>query len=131
MALVLVADDDPDTLFLLRLNLELAGHRVLTARGMEQALSHFAAIGVDAVVMGATMPFRTGIRLLEAIRTFDRRPDVPVLVLTPVPVAERPHHDHERCDEYVTSPFGFSKLVPLIEDLIARIPVTPQALSAS
>jgi CheY-like chemotaxis protein len=119
VALVLVADDTPDILYLLQLNLELAGHQVVTADDGLQALSAFAEHDVDAAVLDVTMPGRTGLEVLQDIRRGGRRADVPVVILTAVP---RPRllDGPEPWDAYVTKPFGLKQLVRLVEELISE-----------
>ena len=122
MALVLVADDTPDILYLLQLNLELAGHEVVTANDGLEALAVFAERDIDAAVLDVTMPGRTGLEVLQDIRQGVRRPDVPVVVLTAVP-PPRLLDGPEPWDAYVTKPFGLKQLVALVEDLIAQHPM--------
>ncbi len=122
MALVLVADDTPDILYLLQLNLELAGHEVVTADDGLEALAVFAERDVDAAVLDVTMPGRTGLEVLQDIRQGLRRPDLPVVLLTAVP-PPRLLDGPEPWDAYVTKPFGLKQLVSLVEDLIAQRPM--------
>ncbi len=122
MALVLVADDTPDILDLLKLNLELAGHEVLTAVDGLQALSLFADHDVDAAVLDVMMPGRTGLEVLRDIRQGGRRAATPVVMLTAVPPPSV-LDGKEPWDAYVTKPFGLKKLVALVEELVSQRPI--------
>lgn len=127
MALVLVADDTPDILYLLQLNLELAGHEVVVANDGLEALSVFAERDVDAAVLDVTMPGRTGLEVLQDIRQGARHPDVPVVILTAVP-PPRQLDGPEPWNAYVTKPFGLKQLVKLVEDLIEQQPSSSGAV---
>src|SRR5579875_1828427 len=80
-ATVLVVDDDPVILQLLKLNFELEGYRVLTAPDGPSALAHLAIDptadamdAVDAVVLDVMMPGMSGLEVAARIRDDLSRP---------------------------------------------------------
>jgi CheY-like chemotaxis protein len=82
-ARVLVVDDDPGVLQLVRVTLERAGYRVQAARDGEEALRSFAAAASDPfrlVVSDLSMPRVDGVELALRLRRRDRH--VPVLFLS-------------------------------------------------
>src|SRR5213595_2600992 len=56
MALVLVVDDEPDIRELVRINLEQAGHRVVTAADGDEALASVRQEPPDALFLDVRMP---------------------------------------------------------------------------
>lgn len=64
MSRILIVDDDPDILLMLRLNLEVGGHEVLMAAGGEKALERIDAEDPELVDRDATVqrpaPGRSG-----------------------------------------------------------------------
>ena len=120
MALVLVADDDPDIRFLLELNLEMAGHQVVSAADGGEALALHARHDVDAAVLDVSMPDKTGLEVIRRIRSGSRRPDLPIVLLTALAHPD----DRERglaagADDYVTKPFSMRGLCARVDELLA------------
>ena len=75
---VLVVDDDEDTRELLKIIVDYAGARAITASSARDAVESVA--DADVVVTDYSMPGHTGLWLLEQVR--ERTPDVPVIMLT-------------------------------------------------
>jgi DNA-binding response OmpR family regulator len=77
---VLVVDDDASIRLLCRLNLELAGWRVLEAATLPLAREQLEAEDVGVVVLDVHVGTGNGLELLEELRR--DRPDVMVAMLT-------------------------------------------------
>lgn len=90
MLCVLVADDEPDVRFLLRLLLEQRGHEVHEASDGVEALEVAAEVDgdLDLVVTDLHMPRLDGAALVTALA--ERLPDLPVLLWT-TQYGELPH----------------------------------------
>jgi CheY-like chemotaxis protein/phosphoribosyl 1,2-cyclic phosphodiesterase len=81
---VLIVDDDPDMLALLRASLETEGVRVVTAGDGDAALRVARREAPTLVVLDMHLPGRDGLEVCRALRA-DRDPrllDVPILMLT-------------------------------------------------
>jgi DNA-binding response OmpR family regulator len=76
---VLVVDDEPDVLHLLRDFLEAAGFQVVTMADGDSALAALAERAVDCVVLDVMLPGRSGFDVCRAIRASR---DVPILFLS-------------------------------------------------
>lgn len=114
-AQVLIADDDPLLLDLLRHQLSAKGFDVLTATDGAEALEIARARQPDVVVLDAMMPRLTGFEVLRAIRADPELARLVVVMLT----ARRRQEDVLTAfalgaHDYVAKPFK-------PEDLIARI----------
>src|SRR4051812_36908026 len=84
MATVLVVDDEPDIRYLVKVNLELDGHEVLTAANGTEALELVRAAPPDVVLLDVMMPHMDGWEVLEAIKA-ERDVairDIPVIMVT-------------------------------------------------
>lgn len=89
MAKVLVVDDEPAVVLLMRFVLEKAGHEVREAHNGQEAL---AALGVapedaaaelpDVVLLDVMMPIMDGRATAEAMAGHPRASKVPILVVT-------------------------------------------------
>ncbi len=77
---ILLVDDDPDLLKLIRLRLTSAGYRVRTAESGEAALAAIAVARPGTVVTDMRMPGIDGLRLFDAIHR--QHPALPVIILT-------------------------------------------------
>jgi len=84
MALVLVVDDEPDIRELVRINLEQAGHRVVTAADGDEALASVRHEPPDALFLDVRMPGTDGWAVLEELKAGSRRDlsEIPVFMLT-------------------------------------------------
>lgn len=76
MAKVLIADDEPMVVHLLRLVLTRLGHTVVTADGGKAALSEFKAHRPEATILDLNMPDMNGIEVVRGIRAVDQQAPV-------------------------------------------------------
>ena len=76
---VLVVDDEPRYLKLLRYNLEAAGYEVVTAANGEEALSQVAHKLPDLIILDIRLPGIDGYKVCTKIREFST---VPIIMLT-------------------------------------------------
>jgi signal transduction histidine kinase len=106
MAKILVVDDTPDVVRLLRWNLIRQGHDVLVAGDGRQALGLAAAHRPDAILLDVMMPELSGIDVCRRLKADPQLQAIPIILLTAKSL------DHEviegldaGADDYVTKPF--------------------------
>jgi DNA-binding response OmpR family regulator len=108
MALVLAVDDEDDILEIIRVNLELEGHRVVLARNGHEALAQASEHHPDVVLLDVMMPGMDGWEVLTRLKA-DTKPEmseVPVLMLTARAADEdRVRGGIEGAIRYLTKPF--------------------------
>ncbi len=113
MATVLVVDDEPDIRHLVKVNLELDGHRVVVAENGARALEAVKAEVPDVMLLDLMMPELDGWGVLEAIKSevdVDIR-QIPVLMLTAYDTPEnRIRGGIEGAIRYLTKPFSPDEL---------------------
>lgn len=114
MARVLVVDDEPDVLLVVRIYLEAAGHETLLAADGERALERLAAEPVDLVLLDVCMPVMDGWSVLEGIRAQAGRARVVVISGRPAPGDLRRAFDLGAAD-YLQKPFGPEQLLAAVE----------------
>jgi DNA-binding response OmpR family regulator len=112
MAKVLVVDDEPDILLMLRMAFEDEGHEVVTAPDGGQALERLAEDHPDVVVLDMMMPVIDGLGVLEAKQAGGEA--TPVIVVS----AKSDPRDSRRAlelgaVEYVVKPFDLDRLLSL------------------
>jgi CheY-like chemotaxis protein len=113
MALVLVVDDEDDIRELVRINLELDGHVVATARDGRAALEYVANHVPDVIVLDAMMPGMDGWDVLSRMKSHKASPvsQVPVLMLTArTEEMDRLRGGIEGAIRYITKPFSLTDL---------------------
>ena len=115
---ILVVDDDPRMLRLLRLNLERAGYRVATEGDGVAALDRVDLERPDLILLDVMMPAMDGFTFLARLREFSA---VPVILLT----AKGEERDKVQgldlgADDYLTKPFGPAELLARVRAVLRR-----------
>jgi DNA-binding response OmpR family regulator len=118
---VLVADDDPDMLTILRVNLEAEGYSVDAAEDGKVAWDMARDLHPDMVVLDVMMPSVDGLDVLARIRTDPGTRDIPVVLLTAKSTDQEIFEGWRAgADYYLTKPFQLDELLHFIEYLGAQ-----------
>src|SRR5207302_6655611 len=80
--LILLADDDADTMQMYRRRLEMEGYRVSTAADGEAALAEARREQPDLVVLDLDMPQLHGLEVVEQLRRDERTKSIPIAILS-------------------------------------------------
>src|SRR3954465_7060225 len=113
MGRVLVVDDEPDILELVRLTMELEGHEVLVAPDGPTGLEVVRTEVPDLVILDVMMPVMDGWEVLRRIKgdSDERISHVPVLMLTgKADDLDRVRGGIEGAIRYITKPFELADL---------------------
>ena len=113
---VLIVDDNPDILILLRTNLRASGFEPIQAENGEVALRMILEERPDLVLLDLMMPVMDGWGVLEAL---EGREDLPPIVVVS---ASDANANLERAEKlgvtaYVTKPFDLVAVVDLVRTL--------------
>jgi two-component system, OmpR family, KDP operon response regulator KdpE len=115
---VLIADDEPRLVDVVRLNLEIDGYRVISAANGIEALERLRADLPDLVVLDVMMPEMDGFETLRRIREVS---NVPVLMLTVRnEEADRIKGLEIGADDYLAKPYSPRELQSRIKALLRR-----------
>jgi len=130
---ILVVDDEPQIVRVLKGYLEAAGFQVITAYDGTEALAAFRHTAPDLVVLDLMLPEVDGLDVARAVR---RESDVPLIMLTArVDEADRLIGLELGADDYVTKPFSPREVVARVRAVLRRAGGGPEpasrALSAS
>ena len=79
---ILVVEDEPDVVDLVRYHLHRAGFDVLTALTGPAGLATATESRPDAIVLDIMLPQMTGIEVCKALRKANETADIPILILT-------------------------------------------------
>ena len=119
MPRVLVVDDDPQVVRLLRVNLELEGYEVVSANDGNEALEAVASEDPDLVICDVMMPGMDGIEVVRRLRA-DKQ-TVPVVMLSAKAMRSDMRVGLDAgANEYVTKPFDPAELIEVVDRLLGR-----------
>jgi two-component system alkaline phosphatase synthesis response regulator PhoP len=128
---ILVVDDEPEIVKLVRAYLEAAGYRVVTAKDGRDALVVTRHEKPDLIILDLTMPEMDG---LEFTRRLRQEKDTPIIMLTArVEETDRIIGLELGADDYVTKPFSPREIVARVRAVLRRVgpePKTPEVLRA-
>ncbi|HEY83109.1 MAG TPA: response regulator transcription factor [Dehalococcoidia bacterium] len=115
---ILLVDDDPQLIRLVRANLESVGYRVLVAMDAHSALKLVEMETPDMIILDIMLPEIDGYELCQHIREFS---SIPIIMLT----AKVEDNDKVRglklgADDYLTKPFSVQELLARIEAVLRR-----------
>ena len=82
---ILIVDDDPDVVELLRLALEDSGYQVLSASNGIDALRKTQTLTPDLILLDLMLPEVNGFTICERLRNERATAQVPILILTALP----------------------------------------------
>jgi signal transduction histidine kinase len=120
MALILIVDDQPDTLYVLDRLLRREGHTVRTAPNGRTALVAARQHQPDLIVLDVMMPEMNGFEVIEQLRTSADTRTTPVMILTANAPDEQHkiHGFHLGADEYLTKPIRNNEFLARVQALL-------------
>jgi DNA-binding response OmpR family regulator len=122
---ILVVDDEPEIVKLVRAYLERAGYRVVTAQDGSEALWVTRREKPDLIVLDLTMPEMDG---LDFTRRLRQERNTPVIMLTArVEETDRIIGLELGADDYVTKPFSPREIVARVRAVLRRVQPEPEA----
>ncbi|MFN8007924.1 MAG: response regulator transcription factor [Terriglobia bacterium] len=117
---ILVVDDEPQILRVMRASLPARGYEVITASSGEEALDQLKKQLTDLIILDLVMPGLGGLEVCRRIREFSQ---VPIIVLS----AKGSENDKVAAldlgaDDYITKPFSMDELLARVRAVLRRIP---------
>jgi two-component system response regulator MprA len=125
MTTILVADDDPKLLKMVRRTLLYEGFAVITASNGRETLEQLQNKSPDVLILDWLMPELDGMQVL--IRLREAGAEIPVLMLTARDAVEdRVAGLNRGADDYLVKPFAPSELLARLNALVRRYKITSQ-----
>lgn len=116
---VLAADDDLDTLNIIRMKLEAHQFKVMTAPDGEQALRIFRERRPDLVILDVMMPKLSGFKVARLIKFDAKSKNTPLILLTArTQEADRATGTEVGANVYLTKPFNPEQLLKEVQRLL-------------
>jgi two-component system phosphate regulon response regulator PhoB len=118
---ILVVDDEPDLLELVRVNLDQAGYRVDTALSGGSGLEQLHRARPDLIVLDLMLPDVSGMDLCRQLRGDPEFAELPIIMLTAkADEVDRVVGFELGADDYVTKPFSPRELTLRIGAVLRR-----------
>ncbi|MGP0006949.1 MAG: response regulator transcription factor [Acidimicrobiales bacterium] len=125
MPCVLVIDDDPALVRVLRIALTAKGYSIVAASNGAEGISEAALQSPDVVVLDLGLPDIDGGEVCRRIREWS---EVPIIVLSADGTEDRKVEVLDQgANDYMTKPFGMNELLARLRVALRHAPVPQQA----
>ncbi len=122
---VLIADDEPDILEILKYNLSNEGYEVITAKDGDEALEKAKRTQPDLIVLDVMMPRKTGVEVCQLLRATPAFKDTLIIFLTAVNDEGTQIKGLETgADDYVSKPVSPKVFLSRVNALFRRVTKT-------
>ncbi|MFC3712867.1 phosphate regulon transcriptional regulator PhoB [Sphingoaurantiacus capsulatus] len=119
---VLLVEDDPNLVELVRYNLEAAGFEIITTPDGEEALVLATEDKPDIVILDWMIENLSGIEVCRRLRRAPPTANLPILMLTArAEEADRVRGLETGADDYLTKPFSPRELVARVRAVLRRL----------
>lgn len=109
---ILVVDDIPANVLLLKMMLEQSGFGVLTAQGAEEAFSRLEEEQVDLILMDVLMPGVDGFELAKQLKEHSDYQEIPIIFLTALNTSTDVIKGFQLGgDDFISKPFNKEELL--------------------
>jgi len=121
---VLLADDEPDILEILKYNLIKEGYQVITAANGDEAIVKAQQAQPDLVILDMMMPGKTGMQVCEVLRAQPQFKDTLIMFLTALSdEATQIKGLTTGADDYVSKPVSPNVFITKVQSLLRRAKV--------
>jgi len=104
---ILIVEDEPLNLKLLKTILARTGFDIVTAGDGEAALEVVARESIDLIFMDALMPGISGFETCRRLKSSEQYKHIPVIILTGLSASDRERLSREACaDDWLEKPFS-------------------------
>ncbi len=132
MSKIVVVDDDAAIQTLIKVNLEMQGHKVLTASDGIEGYALVQQERPDLVILDVMMPNVDGYTVCQRIRKNPETGHTPVLMLTALGVVEDKVKGFDvGADDYLVKPFELPELQVRVRALLRRSGQLPKSAATT
>ncbi|EMS81462.1 MULTISPECIES: response regulator transcription factor [Desulfotignum] len=122
---VLIVDDEPDFVTMLKQDLHSEGYAVEVAYNGVEAIQKVKQSPPDIIVLDIMMPEKDGFAVCSELKNDDRYADIPIILLTAVSDhVSSSQYSHSQAldveaDDYLSKPASFEEILESIRSLLA------------
>jgi DNA-binding response OmpR family regulator len=128
---ILIVDDDPDMVELLRIALTEAGYLVYTAATGTEALAEARRSQPDLVILDLLLPELNGFNVCEGLRRNPETASIPIIMITVLPGQfPRLVGAEMGVNVYVNKPFRTQELVSRVQGLLGEYSTVSERVGA-
>ena len=120
MKKILIIDDEPDVVHILRYRLEKNNYEVSSAVNGAEGLVQLEQSIPDLIILDVIMPRMNGLEFLHKLRESDRFADIKVIVLTGEESFGQVFRA-EGIEHYLVKPFDSDELMDKVEELVEKV----------
>jgi len=118
---ILIVDDEPDIVTMLKMRLESENYDTITAQDGEEALDKIEQEMPDLVVLDIMMPKINGYALFKLLRANPKYNSIPIVILTAsVEIEYLKKFISEGVEAYLKKPFKSEALLGIIKGLLGE-----------
>ena len=122
---VLIADDEPDILEILKYNLIKEGYQVITAHDGNEAIEKAKQTLPDLIVLDIMMPGKNGVEVCEILRAQPKMKDTLIMFLTALSdEATQIKGLAMGADDYISKPISPNVFISKVQSLLRRVTKT-------
>jgi len=126
---ILVADDEPEVVNLVRTLLEWQRYSVLDAADGRDAIQQARRMVPDLILLDVRMPRMNGLTVLERLQADPLTEGIPVIMLSVVTTYSEVRSALQRgAVAYLSKPFELKEMLELVQRVLSTDPATWQAL---
>jgi DNA-binding response OmpR family regulator len=114
---VLVIDDEPDIVNMLKMRLEANRYDCLTASNGQEGLMQLKKKKVDLILLDILMPVMDGYEFFKRVKKDEKTKDIPIIVLTARGMM-RDTFDFLGVDDFLPKPFDGNQVVERIDFIL-------------
>ena len=122
---ILIVDDEPDFVTMLKHNFQSEGYTVAVAYNGVEAIQKVKNSPPDAIVLDVMMPEKDGYEVCSELKNDDRYADIPIILLTAVSDhVSSTQYSHSQgldmeADDCLFKPASFEEILESIRSLLA------------
>lgn len=118
---ILLVDDEPDFLSVIRMRLSNEGYQVICASHGKDALDKIKIRRPDIIISDVMMPVMDGVDFFQEIKTDPETKDIPFIVIT---VKDKLQESFKAVgiDDFVAKPFEIDELLGKIRKILGETP---------
>ncbi len=121
---ILVVDDDPSIVHLLKENLEMEGYRVLEGYDGQAALNLAKSAHPSLIILDFNMPMINGLKALEFLRGMQETKNIPILFLSGESSSKlAPTLESAPRVAHVKKPIDLEDLNSIVKELLEKYPI--------
>ena len=121
--LILIVEDDPKNLKLIRDLLQVSGYSVLEASDGKQGVEMAKEKNPDLILMDIQMPVMDGLEATRILKAERETNKIPIVVLTAYAMKGDEEKMREAgCDGYITKPIDTRKFLKKISEYLSEKP---------